>query len=153
MTKSVFDEMNSLLSGRGFFGFDETFKRLAQFQKQVVDSYPPYNIKKVDENKYTVEIAVAGFASQQLDITLDGGRLVVTGRADTTEAAESFLHKGIAGRAFVRSFPVADTIEVKGAELINGMLKITLENVIAMNKAVKIDITSGPQVLNEEGKK
>lgn len=150
-----------------FVGFDNLFDRLhatkETLAKNIGISYPPYNIVKLDENKYVIEIAVAGFAKQHIDLELQDGKLTVTGKieSDSNEGAiyPAYMYKGIADRAFTRTFQLADTIEVKNADLINGMLKIWLENMIPdSRKPKKIDINdttetpSAKQLLTEEKK-
>lgn len=119
-------------------GFDEIIKRLAtateNFPKMA--TYPPYNIRKVAENKYVIEIAVAGFGQQDLEIEMKEGVLSVKGSVESKDATD-YLFKGIADRAFTRQFTLADTVEVKNADLINGMLKIWLERFIPEEKKAK----------------
>ena len=119
-------------------GFDETVNLLRQTaeQAQKAVGYPPYNIKQVKENKYVIEMAVAGFAKTDLEITMDGNKLVVKG-ATKDDAGEEFLYKGIANRAFERAFTLNDKVEIKDAELVNGMLKIWLENIVKTQDAIK----------------
>jgi len=131
-----------------FVGYEPMLKRFEEAQEtlsKVIPNYPPYNIVKVDDNKYVIEMAVAGFGKHNLDLTLDGGSLVVSGNsaiAAEDDAAGEYMYKGIADRAFTRKFSLADTVEIKNAELINGMLKIWLENIIPdSKKPKKIDIT------------
>jgi molecular chaperone IbpA len=137
-------------------GFDEILKRLASASENFpkITTYPPYNIRKVDENKYVIEIAVAGFGKQDLEIELQDGTLVVKGSVESKDTTD-YLFKGIADRAFTRSFTLADTVEVKNADLINGMLKIFLERFIPEEKKPKkINIngeeTSTKQFLTEK---
>ena len=118
-----------------FVGFEDSAKQLQTLHADLtknIPNYPPYNIRKNDENSYTIEIAVAGFGESEIDIEIDGGKLVVKGNVDTaTDALEdNFLFKGIATRAFTRAFAIDDHIEVKNAELFNGMLKIALERLV-----------------------
>jgi len=120
-----------------------------------IPNYPPYNIRKNDENSYTIEIAVAGFGESEIDVTIDGGKLIVKGNVDAaTEALEdNFLFKGIATRAFTRAFAIDDHIEVKNAELFNGMLKIALERLIPEEqkpKKVKVKTAGKKEFLQEE---
>jgi molecular chaperone IbpA len=128
-------------------GFENAFKRLNEAANSALKaaSYPPYNIKKVEDNKYVVELAVAGFGKTDIDITIDDNILRIAG--NTKPDDDNFLFKGIAERAFVRNFTLADTIEVKNAEIINGMLKIWLENIIPDNKKPrKVEVTElGPK--------
>lgn len=139
-----------------FVGFDEQFKTLQKLHDDVtknIPNYPPYNIKKVDDTHYTIEIAVAGFAQQDIDIEIDGGKLVVRGNIKTEEQDDNFLFKGIANRAFTRSFVLNDEVEVKDAEIFNGMLKIALERLIPeAKKPKKIAVKSKgeKQLLTEE---
>ena len=123
-------------------GFDKFFADLDDVAKNIAKaapSYPPYNIKQVKENKYVIELAVAGFAKSDIEVTLDGNKLVVSGSAkeDTLEEGETFFHKGIAARNFTRTFKLADKIEIEDAELVNGMLKIWLQNLVQANDAIK----------------
>lgn len=127
-------------------GFEPILKRLAEMTEHMpkIPTYPPYNIKKVDENKYVIEMAVAGFGRQDLELELKEDVLTVTGRTGTDEATE-YLYKGIADRAFTRQFTLADTVIVKNADLINGMLKIWLERFIPEEKKPKkIEINGAP---------
>lgn len=123
-------------------GFDEAINRLNKLSKNTKQhiGYPPYNIVKINDNQYTLELAVAGFSKQEIEIELKDTTLVVSGKLKTDDNTE-YLFKGIADRAFTRTFTLADTIQVKNAQLLNGMLKIWLENVIPDHKKPrKIDI-------------
>jgi len=128
-----------------YVGFDDQFNRLAKMHDDLtknIPNYPPYNIKKVEENKYVVEIAVAGFAKQDIEITLDESKLIVKG--NLKDDNENYLFKGIAGRAFTRTFALDDALEVQNADLINGMLKIFLERIIPEHKKPKkIEVGEG----------
>lgn len=142
-----------------FVGFDEQFAHLQKLHNDVtknIPNYPPYNIRKNGDNSYTIEIAVAGFAESEIDIEIDGGKLIIKGNVDAaTEALENnFLFKGIATRAFTRAFVIDDHIEVKDAELFNGMLKIALERMIPEEKKPKkvaVKTGKGKQYLTEAG--
>lgn len=156
---------NIALFGPGFKDFDKFFVGFEDSAKQLqtlhadltknIPNYPPYNIRKNDENSYTIEIAVAGFGESEIDVTIDGGKLIVKGNVDAaTEALEdNFLFKGIATRAFTRAFAIDDHIEVKNAELFNGMLKIALERLIPEEqkpKKVKVKTAGKKEFLQEE---
>jgi molecular chaperone IbpA len=130
---------------RYFVGADRVMKRLADIADQSAQmmpiKYPPYNIKKVDENRYVIELAVAGFGKADIDIELQEGKLSIRGNCDSAESTE-YLYKGIAERGFKREFTLADNVEVKSSTLANGMLKIWLEAFIPEEKKpkkVKID--------------
>ena len=118
-------------------GFDKTFKLLSSQLDGIgkgLPGYPPYNIKKVSDNKYVIEMAVAGFAKTDIELTLENGKLLISGKTkdadDFDNANVYYFYKGIAERAFTRQFTLSDTVEVKNAELVNGILKVWLENLI-----------------------
>ena len=118
-------------------GFEPILKRLAEMSEAMpkIPTYPPYNIKKVDENKYVIEMAVAGFGKQDIELELEDGKLTVKGNITADDG--EYLYKGIAERAFTRQFTLADTVEIKNADIINGMLKIWLERFIPEDKKPK----------------
>lgn len=121
-----------------FVGFDDTYNRLFKLHDDItkfVPNYPPYNIRKVEENKYVVELAVAGFARQDIEISFEDSKLIIKGNAQDDN--ENFLFKGIANRAFTRTFALDDQIEIKDAEMFNGMLKIFLERIVPDHKKPK----------------
>lgn len=119
-------------------GFNEVFKDLQDMTKKYANNYPPYNIKQVKDNKYIIEVAVAGFGKSDIELTLEGNKLIVKGNSTKSEdEEETFLHKGIANRNFTHEFKLADKIEIKEAELVNGMLKIWLENMVKAQDYVK----------------
>ena len=143
---------------RFIVGFDDHFDRLAklgvEFEKTATN-YPPYNIRKVADNKYVIELAVAGFAESEIELTLDGGKLVIKGNTANQED-NNFIFRGIANRAFTRTFAIDDNIEIQNAELFNGMLKVFLERLIPEEKKPKkiaVNSTRTPkrdkQLLNE----
>jgi molecular chaperone IbpA len=122
-------------------GFDTVLERIREAAETMpkVPSYPPYNIKKIDDEHFVIEMAVAGFGKHNLDIELKDDTLSISGSLDADE--KDYLYQGIANRAFTRKFTLADTVVVKNAELANGLLKIALERFIPEEKkAKKIDI-------------
>lgn len=122
-----------------FVGFDEQYNRMAKLHDDMtknIPNYPPYNIRKTGENTYTIEVAVAGFGRSDIEIEMEDGKLVVRGNT-TDDTSDNFLFKGIANRAFTRAFALDDQIEVKDAELFNGMLKVFLERIIPEHKKPK----------------
>jgi len=140
-------------------GFEPLLKQMKTVAENFpkIPTYPPYNIVKVAENKYVIEIAVAGFGKQDLEIELHDGKLTVKGNVESKDATD-YLFKGIADRAFTRQFTLADTVVVQNADLINGMLKIFLERFIPEEKKPKkINIngeeTSTKQFLTEKYEK
>ena len=135
--------MNELFNFKRFdpftIGFTDVFEELEKTSKQLQKAmtYPPYNIKQIKDNKYVIEMAVAGFAKQDIEITLEGNKLVVKGNAQDEDAPESFVFKGIANRNFSREFTLADKVEIENAELVNGMLKIGLANMVKLQDTIK----------------
>jgi molecular chaperone IbpA len=144
MTNDVFS-FNTTNFDKFFVGADKMIKTLAQAHdaySKGIPGYPPYNIVKVDDNKYVIEIAVAGFGKQNIDIEMTNNVLTVKGgmNLDDIDPATNpvtYIYKGIADRMFTRKFTLADTVEVKNAELVNGMLKLWLENIIIDEKKPK----------------
>lgn len=130
---------------RATVGFDRVFDILdRQFANSVSTSYPPYNIIKEGEDNYKVEIAVAGFKEDELDITVKDYVLTVTGEQKRDESTEglTYLHKGISARNFIRTFTLGDHVEVKSATVQNGLLIVSLEREIPEEaKPKKIAIT------------
>ena len=101
----------------GFEDHFEVMRELAEKTQKAV-AYPPYNIKQVNDKKYVIEMAVAGFTKADIEITLDGNKLIVKGAAKETEQ-ENYLFKGISERPFTREFKLNDKIEIENAELAN----------------------------------
>jgi molecular chaperone IbpA len=121
---------------RASIGF-ENLNRLVDFAASTAagdTAYPPYNIEKAGENAYRIQMAVAGFSQNEIDITVQDNSLVVTGRAEADAEGREFLHRGIAKRAFERRFQLADTIKVTGASYENGLLNIELVREIPEHK-------------------
>lgn len=125
-----------------FLGFDEieqTFDRL----RKSADGYPPYNIEQIGDNGLRITLAVAGFTMDMLDVEIEHNQLTIRGHQNAAEDEQDrvFLHRGIAARQFQRGFVLAEGIEVKSANLDNGLLHINLERVVPESKARKIAIS------------
>jgi len=158
MTNITFPNPFSKDFDKFFVGFDDQWNRIAKLHDDLtkgVPNYPPYNIKKTGDNTYSIEMAVAGFGQQDVEIEIDGGKLIVRGKAqsDNKDSAENFLFKGISNRAFTRTFALDDQIEVKDAEMFNGMLQIFLERIIPEHKKpkkVEVKAKSSKQMLTEQ---
>lgn len=119
-------------------GFDRAFDALsimANSKSQSVN-YPPYNIRKVSDEQYTIELAVAGFDEQDIDVEVEGETLTIKGE-NPNEASEGLLHQGLAARSFVRKFVLSDDMEVKGAAMSNGLLYIGMQRYIPEHKRPK----------------
>jgi molecular chaperone IbpA len=123
-------------------GFDR-LARLVDTLPQEAASYPPYNIEKTGEDTYRVSLAVAGFAPEDIELTVKDNALLVSGRvAEETERGE-FLHRGIAARAFQRRFVLAEHMVVEGAELVNGLLNVGIRRVVPESaKPRRIEIST-----------
>ena len=121
---------------RSSIGF-ENLNRLIDFAARGDgDAYPPYNIEKLAEDTYRISMAVAGFARDELELTVQDNLLIIIGKADvrSEEAERQFLHRGIAKRAFERRFQLADTIKVTGASYDHGLLNVELKREVPEHK-------------------
>lgn len=117
---------------RSTIGFEHLARMIdsaARLDEQAV-SYPPYNIEKIGDDSYRIVMAVAGFSENEIDITSEGNRLTIVGRARKDEGNIQYLHRGIAGRSFERRFDLADHILIKDAAMVNGLLYISLERLV-----------------------
>ena len=143
---------------RATVGFDRMMNLLdsANRLEESAFTYPPYNIEKTGEDSYRIAMAVAGFAEADLDITVKESSLIVTGKkAKAEEEGATYLHRGIANRAFERRFDLADHIRVTGAKLENGLLAIDLVREIpeAMKpRSIKIEsrAAEAPKVIDNK---
>lgn len=117
-------------------GFDHLLSTLQEFEDiGKPATYPPYNIIKFDEDNYQIQIAVAGFGPEELDIEVKDNRLTVNGEIKTAYTSDvQFLHHGLASRDFSHNFKLSDTVIVKSADIVNGVLKIDLENILPEEK-------------------
>jgi molecular chaperone IbpA len=119
-----------------FIGYDNILKMYDDFASNL-PKYPFYNIKKLDENKYAIEMAVAGFGKSNIDITLADNKLIIKGLSHTDEKDEEYLYRGISQKPFTRMFALSDQVQVNSSELVNGILKIYLEKMIPEEKKPK----------------
>ncbi|MGL4281467.1 MAG: Hsp20 family protein [Albidovulum sp.] len=134
---------------RATVGFD----RVADLMDRVLSAdvahptYPPYNIEKTDENAYRISVAVAGFAGDELSVDVKDGALIIAARKSEDETAKTYLHRGIATRAFERRFALADHVKVAGATHAHGMLHVDLvREVPEALKPRRIEIATGETV-------
>lgn len=131
---------------RALIGFDTMFDQMERrFANSVSNNYPPHNILKTGENKYEIQIAVTGFEKNEIAVTVEANVLTVKGEAAESVRHEQpeivYLHRGLATRDFVREFPLAEHMEVAGAEIRNGMLIVKLiRNIPESEKPRVIDI-------------
>ncbi|GKY87009.1 Hsp20 family protein [Sinisalibacter aestuarii] len=124
-------------------GFDQIERMLEQAEKSGADGYPPFNIEQVSERAYRITLAVAGFSDDDLSITVEDRKLVVRGRSPKKDEARVFLHRGIAARQFMKSFVLADGVDVSGATTENGLLHIDLERAEPEKLVQTIQIRKG----------
>jgi molecular chaperone IbpA len=119
-----------------FIGFNRELGRLNTAHKTNSQTYPPYDLLKLDEDTYRISLAVAGFSRENIDISVDNGTLIIKGELVEVIDAE-VVHKGIAGRKFVRSFALGEYMEITGAEMKDGMLHINVDRIIPEDKKPK----------------
>jgi len=120
-----------------FIGFNDMFDRLNTVHTMAShQSYPPYNIVKVEDDVFRVDLALAGFDKKDVDVTVDNGTLVIKGEVATDDDSEA-VYKGIAARKFTRTFALGEYMEVTAAELKNGLLSVTVEKIVPEDKKPK----------------
>ncbi|TRD23453.1 Hsp20 family protein [Palleronia caenipelagi] len=122
-------------------GFDDLERLVERTAKSDAGGYPPYNIEQLGETAYRITLAVAGFAEDDLAITVEDKQLVVRGRQVDPEDNRVFLHRGIAARQFQRTFVLADGVDVTGARMENGLLHVELSRSLPEQIIRKIDIS------------
>ena len=124
---TIYDDV----SGKSFpfaIGFDRTLQLLERADTHSSSNYPPYNIVKIDEENFQIEMAVAGFDKKEVSISKEKEKLIIEGEQDTE--SKEYVHQGLASRSFKRSFTLADDIIVKGADMKNGILVVSLERIV-----------------------
>jgi len=125
-----------------FLGFEPLERLVERAAKSAGEGYPPYNIEETSDGGIVITLAVAGFAKDDISVTIEDRELMIKGRQNEAEG-KTFLHRGIAARQFLRSFVLADGIEVKSAALESGLLKIALARPDVKPKVRVIEIKSG----------
>ena len=133
----------SLGSHPYLLGFDQLERMLERSAKSGNEGYPPFNIEQTSDHSYRITLAVAGFAQEELSITVEDRQLVIRGRQSEDDADRVFLHRGIAARQFQRSFVLADGVEVGQARLENGLLHVDLERARPDTVVQTIQINKG----------
>lgn len=125
---------NLLLNSVGFERLIDAFEKIDSSDNAGrAQAYPPYNIVKLSDHHYAIEVAVAGFKQEEIDITAEGNKLTIVGKVKQDNPGQ-YLHKGIATRDFTHQFTLAETVVVRDADLVNGMLIVKLQNVIPEEK-------------------
>jgi len=132
-------------------GFDRFIRDVERWIDQPTKStFPPHNIIQVEDNKYVVELAVAGFSKDEIDISLQENRLTIKGEK-VEKPNLNYLHRGIGTRSFTKTIYVADTVEVRGAEFKDGILRVVLENIIPdTKKPRKVEISDSLEFLPQK---
>jgi len=120
-----------------FIGFNRELSRLNTAHKVNSQSYPPYDLLKLDEDTYRLSVAVAGFSKENVNVSIDDGTLVIKGEIVEVTDAE-VVHKGIAGRKFTRTFALGEYMEVSSAELKDGMLTVSIVRIVPEDKKPKV---------------
>lgn len=136
MTRNAYFDSPFLL------GFEPLERLLERTAKSAADSYPPYNIEETGDGGIAITLAVAGFAKDEISVTVEDRQLVIRGRQNEA-GGKTFLHRGIAARQFLRAFVLADGIEVKSAALENGLLRLILARPHVQPSVRVIDIKTG----------
>jgi HSP20 family molecular chaperone IbpA len=129
----------SLFNSPFLLGFDQFERTLDRIAKTSSDGFPPYNIEQSAENRLRITLAVAGFSMDDLSVQIENNQLLVRGK-QAEDDDKVYLHRGIAGRQFQRTFVLADGIEVVGAELDNGLLHIDLERPLVESRVQTVAI-------------
>ena len=140
-----------------FLGFDHLFDELENITNHAKDTYPPHNVVKYDDMKYDIELAVAGFSKDDIEIELKDHVLTIKGDRAKRRSEDKYVHKGISGRKFVKSFRLSEYAEVSGADLTDGILTVSIEVILPKEKRPQqIEIGTGrktngssAQLLNE----
>ena len=134
----------------GFIGFDHIFDQLENIHKHAKDHYPPHNVVKDSEMKYTVEMAVAGFKKEHIDIEVNDGVLHIEGKRPSRRDQDKYVHKGISAKNWRKSFRLSEYTEVTGADLEDGILAVNLEVVLPKEKQPrKISIGKNEETKND----
>ena len=141
-----------------FLGFDHLFDELENITNHAKDTYPPHNVVKDGDMKYDIELAIAGFSKDDISIELKDHVLTITGDREARRDQNKYVHKGISGRKFVKSFRLSEYAEVNGADLTDGILTVSIEVVlpekmrhqqISIGTGRKTNDNNSAQLLNE----
>ena len=134
----------------GFIGFDHIFDQLENIHKHAKDTYPPHNVVKDEDLKFTIELAVAGFKQEHIDIEVKDHVLTITGDRPARRNQDKYVHKGISARNWKKSFRLSEYTEVHGADLQDGILTVDLEVVLPKEKQPrKISIGKNEEIEND----
>ena len=131
---SIFNQLRPLS-----VGFDDMFDHFESMFDIPTVNYPPYNLVKTGDNKFDIEVALAGFNKKDINVSVENGMLTIESKQEdkSKDKDGEVIHKGISKRYFKRSFTIADDVEVKGAELKDGLLRVSMEKIIPESKKLK----------------
>ena len=131
---SIFNQLRPLS-----VGFDDMFDHFESMFDVPTINYPPYNIVKTGDNKFDIEVALTGFNKKDINVSVENGMLTIESKQEdkSKDKDGEVIHKGISKRYFKRSFTIADDVEVKGAELKDGLLRVSMEKIIPESKKLK----------------
>ena len=134
---SIFNQLRPL--SVGFDDVFDHFESMFDYDMVNVSNYPPYNIVKTGGNKFDIEVALAGFNKKDINVTSENGMLTIDSKEDdkSKDKDGEVLHKGISKRYFKKSFTIADDVEINGAELKDGMLRVSMEKIVPEAKKLK----------------
>lgn len=145
---------NFVYPRNAFLGFDHIFDQLESIHSHAKDTYPPHNVIKYDNMKYDIELAVAGFKQEHIDIEVKDHVLTITGDRPQRRDQNSYVHKGISARRFKKSYRLSEYTEVTGAEMTDGILTVRLEVILPEEKRPrKIEIGKFNEVINDNSTK
>ena len=137
----------------GFIGFDHIFDQLENIHKHAKDHYPPHNVVKEDDFKFTLELAVAGFKQEHIDIEVNDGVLTIKGDRPARREQNKYVHKGISARNWKKSFRLSEYTEVIGADLQDGILTVDLEVVLPKEKQPRKILIGNNEVIENDNNK
>jgi molecular chaperone IbpA len=124
---------------RALIGFDQLFDSFeSRFANQLTTNYPPHNVVKTDEDTYVIEMAVAGFKKNEIAVEVEQDMLTIRGESTPIQLTRVYLHRGLSSRDFERTFSLAEHMIVKGAEIKDGILTITIERIIPEDKKPRL---------------
>ncbi|MDR0753064.1 MAG: Hsp20 family protein [Holosporaceae bacterium] len=136
------DDRVSLFNSPLFLGFDRFERLVDSLSKAHEDSYPPYNIEQIGERGFRITLALAGFRKESVRISVENNQLTIRGKQESDSRA-TYIYRGIATRQFVKTFVLADGVEVKGADFDNGLLHINLRRITNPSSVRIIEINEG----------
>ena len=136
-TLSLFNKLRPV--SVGFDSVFDHFESLFNESPSLHTNYPPYDILKTDEHSYVIELAVAGFSKEDISVTVENGVLTVESdrEGNTASSGQEIIHRGISKRYFKKSFSISDDVEIRGAELKDGLLRISMEKIIPESRKRK----------------